>query len=167
MSSHESATAVLDWRQLRVEVVNRLAAASAKGKAHWRRLLDLVDQRLAAAPSAQAPPVAGRQWWLTEVRIEGFRGIPDSFELTLDPGAGLTVVHAPNGTGKSTVAERCAPRYGEHRRRNRTPWLCSRPTTRSTLSRSPIRTGRPRFRRSLPSSLTPRLRTAWAHPRPS
>ncbi|TQM10998.1 AAA family ATPase [Pseudonocardia kunmingensis] len=105
MSSHESPTTVLDWQQLRVEVVNRLAAASAKGKAHWQRLLDLVDQRLAADPSVQAPPVDGRQWWLTEVRIEGFRGIPDSFELTLDPGAGLTVVHAPNGTGKSTIAD--------------------------------------------------------------
>jgi hypothetical protein len=105
MNTFEAKSGVLDWRQLRAEVSNRLAKAPPTGARHWKRILDLVDERLTADPSASAPPQDGRQWWLTEVRIAGFRGIPQTLDLALDPMPGLTVLHAPNGTGKSTIAD--------------------------------------------------------------
>lgn len=52
-----------------------------------------------------APPLAGRRWKLVSIRISGFRGIADELPLDLDPGAGLTVVHAPNGSGKSSLSD--------------------------------------------------------------
>ena len=87
-------------------MVGRRRNASPKGVAHWGRLASLIDDRLAAAPSDQAPPLDGVRWWLSQVRIGGFRGVADDgFVLEVEPSPGLTVVHAPNGTGKSTIAE--------------------------------------------------------------
>jgi DNA repair exonuclease SbcCD ATPase subunit len=43
--------------------------------------------------------------YLTEVTVEGFRGIGPKVTLPLKPGPGLTVVAGRNGSGKSTLAE--------------------------------------------------------------
>jgi hypothetical protein len=98
-------TVILDWNQLRREIVGRQRDASTKGSTHWGRLVELVDDRLGAAPSDKAPPLVNTRWWLVEVRISGFRGVANDFGLSVEPHAGLTVVHGPNGSGKSSVAE--------------------------------------------------------------
>jgi hypothetical protein len=43
--------------------------------------------------------------YLTEITVEGFRGIGPKVTLPLKPGPGLTLVTGRNGSGKSTLAE--------------------------------------------------------------
>jgi predicted ATPase len=43
--------------------------------------------------------------YLTRIAVEGLRGVANRVELNLSPGPGLVLVTAPNGAGKSSLAE--------------------------------------------------------------
>ncbi|BBZ18631.1 AAA family ATPase [Mycolicibacterium gadium] len=62
---------------------------------------ELVD--LLTAPVDEPTEPTGA--YLTEITVEGFRGIGPRVALPLKPGPGLTVVAGRNGSGKSTLAE--------------------------------------------------------------
>jgi hypothetical protein len=65
---------LLGWTDLGDEVTRRRAAATASGAPHWDRVLDLVRTRVDVGRPDLAPPLQARRWWLTTVRISGFRG---------------------------------------------------------------------------------------------
>lgn len=57
------------------------------------------------------------------MRAEGFRGIAGALDLDFDPSDGLTVVQAPNGTGKSSIADALrAALAGQPSREGRSLW---------------------------------------------
>ncbi len=96
---------LISWPDLHRAVKQRHATATGKGRGQWRLVLDMIEDRVGGAASEATPPLSGRQWHLVSVRVEGFRGIGESLEVAIDPTAGLTVVHAPNGTGKSSLSD--------------------------------------------------------------
>ncbi len=49
--------------------------------------------------------VSGYRWALTEVQVEGFRGVHDALSVDLDSGPSVTVLHGENGSGKSSITE--------------------------------------------------------------
>lgn len=71
-----------------------------------RRLLDLVVELRDAAPLRPSGLLDGRSWRIASVSVAGIGGIgalaPPVLELT--PTAGLTVVYAQNGHGKTSLA---------------------------------------------------------------
>lgn len=96
---------MVGWSQLRDAVHERRAQASANGAAQWQKVLDLVERRIERGAAETAPPLYDQEWHLVTVHVDGFRGIGGKLTVHLEPSPGLTVVHAPNGSGKSSLAE--------------------------------------------------------------
>jgi len=96
---------MVGWSDLHDVVSERLTAASVQGRKQWQKVLDLIEHRIGSGVSQTAPPLGHHEWRLIEIQIEGFRGIGEMLRVHPDPVAGLTVVHAPNGSGKSSLAE--------------------------------------------------------------
>lgn len=96
---------MVGWSDLRDAVRERLATARAQGRGQWQKVLDLIENRIGCGMPQTAPPLVDQQWHLIGIQIEGFRGIGGTLRVQPDPAPGLTVVHAPNGSGKSSLAE--------------------------------------------------------------
>lgn len=96
---------MVGWADLRGAVRQRLTAASTQGRGQWQKVLDLIEDRIGSGMSQVAPPLGDQEWRLIAIQIEGFRGIGGTLRVHPDPAPGLTVVHAPNGSGKSSLAE--------------------------------------------------------------
>lgn len=83
------------------------AKAREPGKlAGWQRLLG-VARAQAGSGSASNDLLDGRTWSLLQVRITGYQGVSadHTLELKLDPTPGITVLHGPNGSGKTSIAD--------------------------------------------------------------
>lgn len=96
---------MVGWSDLHSAVRQRLTAASAQGRGQWEKVLDLIEGRIGSGVPKEAPPIDDHEWRLIGIQIEGFRGIGGMLRVHPDPAPGLTVVHAPNGSGKSSLAE--------------------------------------------------------------
>jgi predicted ATPase len=74
--------------------------------AGWAKLLDVASD-MAGSDTADDDITAGRTWHLTHVRVSGYQGIGESdpLEISFPPRPGITVVHGPNGLGKSSIAD--------------------------------------------------------------
>lgn len=83
----------------------REGAREDTSKASWQRLRE-VAQGL-AVDDAQEELVAGRSWRLWKVRVQGYQGVgaEHPLEIEFDVTPGITVLHGPNGCGKSSIAD--------------------------------------------------------------
>ncbi|MGH3775307.1 MAG: ATP-binding protein [Pseudonocardiaceae bacterium] len=133
---------MVGWSYLHSAVRQRLTAASGQGHGQWQKVLDLIEDRVGAGVPRVAPPLDNREWYLTGIQIEGFRGIGGTLRLYLDPTPGLTVVHAPNGSGKSSLAEAVLRALGGQGPEGGVPGGTARP--RTVLRRAPERRCRAR-----------------------
>lgn len=85
----------------------RKSNARESGKrAGWERLLG-VARELAGAEGSGDDVVGGRTWSLLRVTISGYQGVSadHALEIDLDPTPGITVLHGPNGSGKTSIAD--------------------------------------------------------------
>jgi hypothetical protein len=110
---------MVGWSDLHSAVCQRLTAASAQGRGQWEKVLDLIEDRIESGVPKEAPPLGGQEWRLIGIEIEGFRGIGGTLRVHPDPAPGLTVVHAPNGSGKSSPRRRFCGRSADKGQRDR------------------------------------------------
>ena len=85
----------------------RQAKARGPGKiAGWQRLLGVARDQ-AGPGSAGNDFIGGRTWSLLRIHITGYQGVSadHTLELDLDPTPGITVLHGPNGSGKTSIAD--------------------------------------------------------------
>ncbi len=121
---------LVGWADLQDAAMQRHSTTTGSSREQWRLVLHLIDGRMSGRASESVPPLTGRQWHLVSVRVEGFRGIGPVLEVGVDPTAGLTVVHAPNGTGKSSLADAVrAAMWGSPSAQSRALW---RPVDRAS-----------------------------------
>ncbi len=83
--------------------VEILVMAAAMGDAELSDALGgTAPVRPASSPEDATPP---SHFYLSDITVEGFRGIGPSTKLGFQPGCGLTLVVGRNGSGKSSFAE--------------------------------------------------------------
>lgn len=82
--------------------VAKLVLAAAIGDDELEKAIDGVAVE---RPAPSTVDVAVRPIFLTDIAVEGFRGIAGTARLGLRPGPGLTLIVGRNGSGKSSFAE--------------------------------------------------------------
>lgn len=102
-----STSTILTFESLIKVGESKQAKAREPGKvAGWERLLG-VARELAGTEGSGDDVVGGRTWSLLRVTISGYQGVSadHALEIDLDPTPGITVLHGPNGSGKTSIAD--------------------------------------------------------------
>lgn len=104
-----SKLSVLSFADLSAEIRGAHSRATSDAvKQSWVTLLEIVESCGGRTSSAGGwdPATSESPWWLTNVTVSGFRGVPPSgLRFSFDPTPGITVIHGPNGSGKSSISD--------------------------------------------------------------
>lgn len=82
-----------------------LALAAWDGPAALEKALEAGDSATRARATVRARSTPTGRAYLTQIGVQGFRGIGPRAELKLPPNNGLTLILGRNGSGKSSFAE--------------------------------------------------------------
>jgi ABC-type Mn2+/Zn2+ transport system ATPase subunit len=92
-------------RQIQADGLDVKEAGMVRGALAGREALEQVLQGGVVDQTAPRPASDPPEVWLTELEVEGFRGVAEPVRVRFDPGPGLVVLAGRNGSGKSTLAE--------------------------------------------------------------
>jgi energy-coupling factor transporter ATP-binding protein EcfA2 len=88
---------------LHVDMLLKLDESEIADEGSWSLLSDLAAEMVAG--NRDDSLINGFQWVLTELSIEGFRGVKELLVIKFDPMPGVTIFHGENGSGKSSITE--------------------------------------------------------------